>query len=93
MLAMTRWPFGKPGTSSNITAGLPILRMIDVDDAADLLLRLGALDDLQLAGRLDAARSSPANPCWPSLDPFFLCRGLLNALMSFQHQALHVGAN
>jgi len=24
---MTRWPLGKPGTSSNSTAGLPILRM------------------------------------------------------------------
>ena len=27
ILASTRWPFGKPGTSSNMTAGLPILRI------------------------------------------------------------------
>ena len=24
--AITRWPFGNPGTSSNINAGLPIFR-------------------------------------------------------------------
>ena len=53
MLASTRWPLAKPGTSSNITRRIAHLALIDVDDAADLLLRLGALDDLQLAGRRD----------------------------------------
>jgi hypothetical protein len=29
--------------------------LVEVDDAADLLLRLGTVDDLELAGRLDGA--------------------------------------
>ena len=59
MLAMTRWPLGKPGTSSNITAGIAHLAHIDVDDAADLFLRLGAGDDLELAGGSDAVDPVP----------------------------------
>ena len=46
-------PLGKPGTSSNITRRIAHLALIDIDDAADLLLRLGPCDDFQFADFFD----------------------------------------
>ena len=53
MFAMTRWPLRKAGNLVEHHRGIAHLPHIDVDDAADLLLRLGAVDELQLAGGLD----------------------------------------
>ena len=59
MLAITRWPLGNPGTSSNITAGLPILRWKMSTRAADFLVMLDAGDGLELADALDALEPAP----------------------------------
>ena len=59
MFARMRWPRGKPGMSSNSTAGLPILRCRDRRCRRSPASRSAPLDVLHLARRAQRAEPGP----------------------------------